>query len=107
MLEIEGVASSETVLVAPNLPGSFILGDYLLSHRCLVDYFNAQFLTRADARVGTEQDITQISRPSEDARSQRNISRSSDLSSSTSRSEVADTQQKQNFTLFATETIKV
>ena len=83
LLEIGGLASMETVIVAPNLPVPFLLGgDYLWRHRCLADYFNAQFLTRADPQVGLEHDTTMTSQPLEDARSQGTLSCPSALSSS-------------------------
>ena len=75
LLMIGRVASMETVLVAPNLRVPFILGgDYLWRHRCLADYFNAQYLTRGDPQVGREHETTMSSHPLEDARSQGTLS---------------------------------
>ena len=57
-LEIGSIYSMETLLVAPDLPVPFLLGgDYLRTHRCLADYFNALFVSRtvpqtADSTVG-------------------------------------------------------
>ena len=95
MAEIGGVASLETVLVAANLPVSVILvGDYIWRHRCLADYFNAQFLTRADHRVGSQQPNNTASQATEDLRSQGTFSRPSDLLSSPGVKETAGSHEK-------------
>ena len=93
LLEIGGVAAMETVLVAPNLPVPFILWrDYLWRHRCLADYFNAQFLTRTDPQVRGKQETSATPKTLEEARSQGTISSTSALSSSPGGSQKPDTQ---------------
>ena len=101
----------ETVLVAPNLPVPLLLGgDYLWRHRCLADYFNAQFITRAVPQNGSAEVVRGTSHLPRNASSMGSPPSAPlplDHVSSPVGNDVPEAQQSQSFTLFAADTITV